>query len=329
MSLWNAAYNDGWWTSNTLVNPVWTGTLSTVAGTIAMGTTPPTGGAINIDNAAYTNAIVLSNSGGSGNSIFQQATTSLVIGPTNAGVFILQSGGQQKWQVQGGSNVSEWASVNVTARIIGGSSNGLSIRNSGNTRDNVLIADAGGLITITDGTNVAVFAASSSSGDMSAGARFRGSGGTWLNESSGAAGSKIGIAYYNGTNYISALEVLNVSSGSGTLALMKGGGAVVIGTDPGGSALIRGTGNIFFSGSLTIGSGIVSNNSGSEFILAVNANATSATSGYVYVNACAGAPTGVPGQAGAGKIAISYDTTNHKIWFYDQPAAAWKGVVVA
>jgi len=30
-----------------------------------------------------------------------------------------------------------------------------------------------------------------------------------------------------------------------------------------------------------------------------------------------------------GRVPMVYDTTNHKFWIYDQPAGAWKGVVLA
>ena len=53
------------------------------------------------------------------------------------------------------------------------------------------------------------------------------------------------------------------------------------------------------------------------------------TSGWVEIPSCAGTPTGVPSNAAAGKIAIVYDSTGHKIWVYDPIAAAWKGVAVA
>ncbi len=49
--------------------------------------------------------------------------------------------------------------------------------------------------------------------------------------------------------------------------------------------------------------------------------ATNATSGFFYIPTCAGTPTGVP-VANIGTVPIVYDTTNHKLYFYD---GAWKG----
>jgi hypothetical protein len=51
-----------------------------------------------------------------------------------------------------------------------------------------------------------------------------------------------------------------------------------------------------------------------------------ATVGFVDICSGANAPTGVPAQVPTGYTAMRFDTTNHKLWFYD---AGWKGVVVA
>lgn len=47
--------------------------------------------------------------------------------------------------------------------------------------------------------------------------------------------------------------------------------------------------------------------------------ATTATEGFLYIPTCAGTPTGVP-TTRTGRIAMTYDTTNHQFWFYD---GAW------
>ena len=70
-----------------------------------------------------------------------------------------------------------------------------------------------------------------------------------------------------------------------------------------------------------------SNPSGDTITGKGSAGATTDTTGHLMIPFCAGAPTGVPTNASDG-IAIRYDTTNHKLWCYDNSASAWKGVVL-
>jgi hypothetical protein len=48
--------------------------------------------------------------------------------------------------------------------------------------------------------------------------------------------------------------------------------------------------------------------------------ATTATDGFLYVETCAGTPTGVP-TTKTGRVPLVYDTTNHQFWIYD---GGWK-----
>lgn len=57
-----------------------------------------------------------------------------------------------------------------------------------------------------------------------------------------------------------------------------------------------------------------------------SAVATTATDGFFLIATCAGAPTGVPTNAGAGQIPLVYDKTNNKIYAYN---GAWKSVTLA
>lgn len=52
---------------------------------------------------------------------------------------------------------------------------------------------------------------------------------------------------------------------------------------------------------------------------------TSATDGFLYIETCAGAPTGVP-TSYTGRVAMVYDTTNNKLYVYN---SGWKGVTLA
>lgn len=54
--------------------------------------------------------------------------------------------------------------------------------------------------------------------------------------------------------------------------------------------------------------------------------ATNATNGWLYIQTCAGTPTGVPAGSYTGRVAMVYDTTNNKFYVYN---GAWKGVTLA
>lgn len=58
------------------------------------------------------------------------------------------------------------------------------------------------------------------------------------------------------------------------------------------------------------------------------AGATNMIKGFLSVPAAAGVPSGTPTNAVAGNAQLYYDTTNHKLMAYDQPAGAWKGIVL-
>lgn len=52
-----------------------------------------------------------------------------------------------------------------------------------------------------------------------------------------------------------------------------------------------------------------------------SALATTATDGFLLIATCAGAPTGVPTNAGAGQIPMIFDKTNNKLYAYN---GGWK-----
>jgi hypothetical protein len=47
------------------------------------------------------------------------------------------------------------------------------------------------------------------------------------------------------------------------------------------------------------------------------ANPVGATSNFLYISSCPGTPTGGPAQAAIGRIAMTWDTTAHKLWVHD------------
>lgn len=58
--------------------------------------------------------------------------------------------------------------------------------------------------------------------------------------------------------------------------------------------------------------------------LGTAALATTATEGFLHLQSTAGLPTGVPGTTYTGRVPMIYDTTNHKICFYDPTTPSWR-----
>lgn len=246
---WIRAYD---WSSTT-----WLGALSTPSGYIAMGASPPTSGAIRIDGATYSNIAFRAVSGAQDLRIWVgDATFGRAIGSFSGDAFRFIANNDAKWMVNAdATGTSTLTSSNVTARIVGGSTNGLAIRNSGNTRDNLRIFDDGSTYQFAGATYTASLASTSGSGELPAGWAMQASstGSGLFICTQGTTGSKTGFQYYNQTQRYSAVEVADVASGFSTLALMKSGGAVVIGTDPGGTSPLRVGGNILGSSNIFLG----------------------------------------------------------------------------
>ena len=148
-------------------------------------------------------------------------------------------------------------------------------------------------------------------------------------------------------NWISAQ---GATSGGGTPSLI----ASSDGTDPnvGMQLLSKGTGLLYFGTNATVlvayqaaiehianttkqvylRGAVAAGNpgikaSGGNLVLG-SANASmlqSATDGYVMIPSCAGAPSGVPTNNGLGQIAMHYDSTNNRIYFYN---GSWRSVAV-
>lgn len=103
-----------------------------------------------------------------------------------------------------------------------------------------------------------------------------------------------------------ALRIAHAASATNyAIITPSNGGSPIIGSNSGGLGLNPTSGNVLI---------------GTQSALA-----TTATTGYLCISACAGTPTGVPSGSGAGLIPIQYDTTANKFWCYN---GSWRGILV-
>lgn len=63
-----------------------------------------------------------------------------------------------------------------------------------------------------------------------------------------------------------------------------------------------------------------------DIVPGIGALATNATAGFMFIESCAGTPTGTP-TTYTGRVPIVFDTSGSKVWFYF--GGSWKGVAVA
>jgi hypothetical protein len=113
--------------------------------------------------------------------------------------------------------------------------------------------------------------------------------------------------YYNGSNYVryatgSAADYYQVSGTHN----WRVGGSGTAGT------------NVTWNTALTI-------DNNSNVIVGSAALATNATNGFLYIESCAGTPTGTP-TSNTGRVPMVYDTTNNKLYIYN---SGWKSVTLA
>jgi hypothetical protein len=214
------------------------GGFSSTAGKVSLGAAPGTTSAVNIDSSSYGQyAIRVTN--GSVAVAWGNGSNANVIGTLSSHDFTLQTQGLSKWSVLSESaGTSTLQSASATARIVGGSTS-FAIRNSVNTRDNLLVTDAGTSLTISNGTTFARIRVNTANGEITQGAHYSSvAGDAWLAAAMDApvTGQKTGLSYFDGTIQRSAAEVVTVASGFGTLDLMKSGGIVRIGANTGNTA---------------------------------------------------------------------------------------------
>jgi hypothetical protein len=196
------------------------------------------------------------------------------------------------WKMRMGTTtgITELVAGQATARIVGGSTNGLAIRNSANTRDNFAVTDDGTVATLRSASLAGSLQLTVGAGELSAGILLSsGPAPQWaqLSGESGTGGVK--LLYYDGTVRRSAVEV-PVSAGFSTLSLMKSGGDTLHG--------------------------------------ALATYATTDVVGFLFLPTVAGAMTGVPTNATDKQSAMRFDTTNNKLWVYNHVSGAWKSIVL-
>jgi hypothetical protein len=127
-------------------------------------------------------------------------------------------------------------------------------------------------------------------------------------ETTVSTGGFVAFSAGSGDHFVGRDVTNNVEVLMGTL-----GGAAIVGTATNHSLVIR-----------TNGSNRASFRAGGGFAVGGGAAAlaTNATDGFLYVPTCAGPPTGVPGDAPTGTVALVFDTTNNKLYIYD---GSWLG----
>lgn len=202
---------------------------------LLLGAIPPASGAMRIDAASFANSVMYTKNVTSEFGLFTTATET-VLRTLSTHALFLGSNNLNKWRIPSeAAGTSTFLSVETTARLVGGSLNGWSLRNSSNVRDNLLLSDAGNSAIMSDGTR---------SGGLTLGAQganeFPANGVIYISSplatmfsgvyTGSQAGSYAGILYRDTTAGIvrSAAEVA-VVAGFGTLDLMKSGGDVRIG----------------------------------------------------------------------------------------------------
>jgi hypothetical protein len=216
------------------------GGFSSTAGMVSLGAAPPTTAAINVDASGYaTTAFATVN--GTATTVWNQLTNGVRFGTTSASHSIFfQTGNTDRWQLSSISATSEMIASQGTARIVGGATNGLAIRNSANTRDNFSISDSGAIVQMLDsGGGSGSIVTQNASGEAVGGiglAPVTAALSTFLATLTSGTSSTIQGRYYDGTVRRSAWEITNVASGFGTLDLMKSGGIVRIGNNAGNTA---------------------------------------------------------------------------------------------
>lgn len=273
--------------------------ITLLAGMINMGPAPLSTAAINIDGSAYGSRGVSYKGTGGTNGYFG-GSGNFEVGTTNNSVVQFVTNTVTRWSVGTSAAASELIAVQGTARVVMGATNGVAFRDNTNTADRFTFSNDG--TSYTQASAVSTYALTLdrafSTGDYTSGvATLSRSGGTMPFQGifANSITEPAGIGYRNATDnsFFTAAEIAGVTGAGvkGSLLLMKAGGDVSVGPTA--------------------------------------AHATNATTGFLFIGQGAGVPSGVPATASAGLAALFYDSTDHRLYIYDQPAGAWKGALFA
>jgi hypothetical protein len=216
------------------------GGFSSTAGKVSLGAAPGTTAAISVDASSYALYAFESKNGTVLGRLYSDASQFLV-GTFSAHPTGLITNSNTRWNVLSeAAGFATLSSAQTTARIVGGSTNGLAIRNSANTRDNFSISDSGAFVQMIDNSgNSGSIVTQNATGEAVGGiglSPVTATLSTFLATLPSGTSSAIQGRYFDGTVRRSAWEITNVASGFGTLDLMKSGGIVRIGTNTGNTA---------------------------------------------------------------------------------------------
>lgn len=221
--------------------------------------------------------------------------------------------------VIGGTAVGSSLSLQSTSGVGAGDFIKFSVGNNGAT-ESLRIISSGfvGIGTSAPAGNLEVSAASSSVNVFATG---YGGAGSWISRrANGTAASptqvltddtlgNYGARGYGATTFSGASRASFRMRASENWSDSVQGAYIEMLTTPTGSATAATRLTLSSQGSLVPGSAAL---------------ATNATDGFVYIQSCAGTPTGVP-TAFTGRVATIYDTVNNKLYVYN---GAWKSVTL-
>lgn len=145
-----------------------------------------------------------------------------------------------------------------------------------------------------------------------------------------SSGASLALAHTRGTTPTTQ-TALNLNDFLGLIAFLGSDGSNYVPSSA-ITTLVDGsvtTGNVptrmtFATGSSGYGAERMRIDSNGNVIINTAAIATNATNGFLYLETCAGTPTGAP-TSYTGRVPMIYDTSANKIWFYN---GSWRGVVV-